>query len=223
MSGDLAELPGLGSSLAASVVSLGVVCLVAWVALRWLAGRMRVSEREAGPRIRVVARCALEHRRSVYLIAVGDRGFLVGAGEGAMVTLGEIELASGVPHGVWDGARGTSRAVDAKGEPDGAGTGRIQAAPQRPGSLAFTQVLAAVLRRGARIGGPVGPVPIAGTPVPIAGTPVPVAGTPVPNPGTSPAPLVEASDGAARAVTLVAGTREPVVGASAGHDGMVRG
>lgn len=95
MSGQAAELPGLGASLAASLVSLGIVCLLAWVALRWLAKRGgAISGRDAGP-VRVLARCALEPRRSLYLIEVAGRGFLVGVGEGgAMTTLGEIDVAA---------------------------------------------------------------------------------------------------------------------------------
>ncbi len=34
-----AELPSLGGSLAVSLLSLGLVCLLAWVALRWLSRR----------------------------------------------------------------------------------------------------------------------------------------------------------------------------------------
>jgi flagellar biosynthetic protein FliO len=83
-----AELPSLGGSLAVSMLALGLVCLVAWVALRWLS-RRGVGQ-GMGP-IRVVARCPLEPRRSVYLIEAGGRCFLVGAGEGPMSLLAEVD------------------------------------------------------------------------------------------------------------------------------------
>lgn len=109
MSGQVAELPGLGASLAASVVSLGVVCLLAWALLRWLAKRGGSLAAGSGGPIRVVARCALEPRRSVYLIEVAGRGFLVGVGEGgAMATLGEIALSSLPPPRAADAPRAFS-------------------------------------------------------------------------------------------------------------------
>ena len=44
--------------------------------------------------IRVLGRCFLEPRRSVYLIAAGGRCFLVGVGDGPMSLLAEIDEAS---------------------------------------------------------------------------------------------------------------------------------
>ena len=82
------ELPSLGGSLAVSLLSLGFVCLLAWVALRWL-GRRGVGQ-GMGP-VRVLARCPLEPRRSVYLIEAAGRCFLVGSGEGPMSLLAEVD------------------------------------------------------------------------------------------------------------------------------------
>lgn len=113
------ELPGFGSSLALSLVSLGVVCLVAFLFLRWL-GRRAIGRSDDC--IRVLGRCFLEPRRSVYLIAAGGRCFLVGVGEGPMSLLAEIDEAS-LP------------AV----QPGSAGAGS-----------AFADVLAKVLRKGPR-------------------------------------------------------------------------
>src|ERR1044071_1211743 len=81
------QLPGLGGSLAVSLVSLGGVCLVAVLTLRCL-GRRGIG-RGSGP-IRVVARCPLEPRRAVYLIETAGRCFLVGVGEGPMTMLAEV-------------------------------------------------------------------------------------------------------------------------------------
>ncbi|HXU64516.1 MAG TPA: flagellar biosynthetic protein FliO [Polyangia bacterium] len=68
--------------------SLGVVCLVAWGALRLLAGRGIGKTTGA---VRVLARCPLEPRRSVYVIEAGGRCLLVGVGDGPMTVLAELE------------------------------------------------------------------------------------------------------------------------------------
>jgi flagellar biosynthetic protein FliO len=86
--GATAELPSLGGSIALSFVSLGLVCLLAYVALRWLA-RRGVGQ-AAGP-LKVLARCPLEPRRSVYLIEAAGRCFLVGVGDGPMALLAEVD------------------------------------------------------------------------------------------------------------------------------------
>lgn len=82
-------LPSFGwDGIALSFVSLGVVCLVAWLALRFLAGR---GVGRAVGAVRVLARCPLEPRRSVYLIEAAGRCFLVGVGDGPMALLAELD------------------------------------------------------------------------------------------------------------------------------------
>lgn len=71
-----------------SMGSLGVVCVVAWGALRLLAGR---GVGKATGAVRVLARCPLEPRRSVYVIEAGGRCLLVGVGEGPMTVLAELD------------------------------------------------------------------------------------------------------------------------------------
>ena len=84
--GDAGQVPGIGwSSLVLSFASLGVVCLVAWGALRLLAGR---GVGKASGAVRVVARCPLEPRRSVYVIEAAGRSFLIGVGDGPMTRPG---------------------------------------------------------------------------------------------------------------------------------------
>jgi flagellar biosynthetic protein FliO len=84
-----AQIPGIGwESLALSFLSLGVVCVVAWGALRLLAGR---GVGKASGAIRVVARCPLEPRRSVFVIETAGRCFLVGVGDGPMALLAELD------------------------------------------------------------------------------------------------------------------------------------
>ena len=82
------DLPGFGGSLALSLLSLGLVCLLAYLLLRWFARR---GGGRSDDRIRVLARCFLEPRRSVYLLQVGGRCFLVGVGDGPMSLLAEID------------------------------------------------------------------------------------------------------------------------------------
>ena len=67
------------------------MCLVAYVLLRWL-GRKGVGRSDE--RVRVLGRCFLEPRRSVYLLEAGGRCFLVGVGEGPMTLLAEIDKAT---------------------------------------------------------------------------------------------------------------------------------
>ncbi len=89
MGESVAQIPGIGwESLALSFASLGVVCVLAWGTLRLLAGR---GIGKASGAIRVVARCPLEPRRSVFVIETAGRCFLVGVGDGPMALLAELE------------------------------------------------------------------------------------------------------------------------------------
>ena len=89
MGDSAAQIPGIGwESLTLSFASLGVVCLVAWGTLRLLAGR---GVGKASGAIRVVARCPLEPRRSVFVIETAGRCFLVGVGDGPMALLAELD------------------------------------------------------------------------------------------------------------------------------------
>jgi flagellar biosynthetic protein FliO len=71
-----------------SLVSLALVCFVAYFVLRWL-NRKGVGRFDDCIRIR--SRCFLEPRRSVYVIEAGGRCFLLGVGEGAISLLAEID------------------------------------------------------------------------------------------------------------------------------------
>jgi flagellar biosynthetic protein FliO len=92
--GEAGQVSGLGwESLALSFLSLGVVCLVAYGALRLLAGK---GVGRASGAIRVLARCPLEPRRSVYVIEAAGKCLLVGVGDGPMTVLSELD-ASALP------------------------------------------------------------------------------------------------------------------------------
>ena len=84
------SLPGLGGSLAVSLVSLGVVCLLAYLALKFLS--RRGLGRPNGP-IKVLARCPLEPCRALYVVETAGRSFLIGVGDGPMTMLAELGTA----------------------------------------------------------------------------------------------------------------------------------
>ena len=68
------------------LIGLTVACAAALVLLRRQA---RARAETAG--MRVVGRLALEPRRSIYLVEIGSRCFMVGVGDGPMTMLGEVE------------------------------------------------------------------------------------------------------------------------------------
>ena len=68
------------------LIGLTVACAAALVLLKQKA---RARAETAG--MRVVGRLALEARRSIYLVEVGGRCFMVGVGDGPMTMLGEVE------------------------------------------------------------------------------------------------------------------------------------
>lgn len=127
-----ADLPSLASSMGISFLSLLIVCAAAYLMLRWVSRRTSGVPRDSGP-LRVLARQSLDPKRSVFVIEAAERCFLVGAGEGAMSLIAELdrdvmarELAPKAP----------SRA------PGGFSFGGLARGSQR-----FGEVLARVLRR----------------------------------------------------------------------------
>lgn len=80
---------GYGVALLQTLLALAAVCVLAWVVLRWSARR---GIGLARGRVRVIERAPLDGRRSLYLVAVGERVFLIGAGDGgAPALLAEID------------------------------------------------------------------------------------------------------------------------------------
>jgi flagellar biosynthetic protein FliO len=80
------DLPGgYGASLLQSMLALAAVCILAWVVLRWSAARGLGTG--AGQRMKVIERVPLDARRWVYLVEIGERVLVVGAGDGASPTL----------------------------------------------------------------------------------------------------------------------------------------
>ncbi len=81
----------MGSPLAVSFISLGLVCVVAYWVLRWL-GRKGVGVSSAN--VRVLGHCYLEPRRSVYLVEAAGRCFLLGVGDGPVNLIAEVDRAA---------------------------------------------------------------------------------------------------------------------------------
>ena len=91
---DAPDLPGgYGMALLQTLLALGAVCILAWVVLRW-ASKSRLGFGVSRGRVRVLERVPLDARRSLYLVQVGGKVLLVGAGDGAApAVLAELEPA----------------------------------------------------------------------------------------------------------------------------------
>lgn len=76
----------MGGSLAVSFLSLGLVCLVAYLSLTWLARRMP----QGRGAMKVLARQQLEPRRSLFVVKVADRTFLLGSAESGVNLVAEL-------------------------------------------------------------------------------------------------------------------------------------
>ncbi len=90
------DLPGgYGASLLQSLLALAAVCVLAWVVLRWSAQRgLGLGQ---GQRVKVIERVPLDARRWVYLVQIGERVLVVGAGDGASPTLLTEMAAADLP------------------------------------------------------------------------------------------------------------------------------
>lgn len=83
---------GYGVALLQTLLALAAVCILAWVVLKWSARRGLGLGR--GGRVRVIERVPLDGRRSLYLVEIGERVLLIGAGEGgAPALLAELDPA----------------------------------------------------------------------------------------------------------------------------------
>ncbi len=69
-----------------------LICVLAFVAIRWVFPRMiRSPLGRKNSALQIVGRYALEPRKSVYLLRVGRKHFVVGAGERELHALGELD------------------------------------------------------------------------------------------------------------------------------------
>ena len=84
---------GYGDMLVTSLLVLGVVCVVAFVAVRLL-GRVLATGRARGAHLMdVVARVPLEPRRSLYVVEVAGKTLLVGTSEMGLSVLSELDAS----------------------------------------------------------------------------------------------------------------------------------
>ena len=88
----LLQSGGYGVMLLQTVLALLAVCILAWVVLRWAAKKSLGLG--SGQQIRVIERVVLDVGRTLYLVEVGGKVLLLGAGEGASPTLiSELDAA----------------------------------------------------------------------------------------------------------------------------------
>lgn len=76
---------GYGAALLQTLSALVLVCVLAWVLLRW--GAKRGLGLGQGQRMRVIERVALDARRSLFLVEVAGKVLLLGVGDGSAPTL----------------------------------------------------------------------------------------------------------------------------------------
>lgn len=82
-----ADVPGgYGVALVQALLALLAVCILAWTVLRWSAGR-GLGGLGGGQRIEILERAHLDARRTLYLVKIGERAYLVGAGDGGAPSL----------------------------------------------------------------------------------------------------------------------------------------
>ncbi|MEM9195682.1 MAG: flagellar biosynthetic protein FliO [Myxococcota bacterium] len=74
---------GYGASLVQALLALLAVSILAFVVLRWAQKRGAGLGGFSGRRVEVLERVILERGRSLYLIRIGEKVLLLGAGEGA--------------------------------------------------------------------------------------------------------------------------------------------
>ena len=82
-----------GDLLVTSLLVLGAVCIVAFIAVR-VFGRLITTGRTRGAHLMdVVARVPLEPRRSLYVVEVAGKTLLVGTSEMGLSVLSELDAA----------------------------------------------------------------------------------------------------------------------------------
>jgi flagellar protein FliO/FliZ len=82
---------GYGDMLVTSLLVLGVVCVVAFLAVRLL-GRVLATGRARGAQLLdVVARVPLEPRRSLYVVDVAGKTLLIGTSEMGLSVLSDLD------------------------------------------------------------------------------------------------------------------------------------
>jgi flagellar biosynthetic protein FliO len=81
---------GYGELLVSSLVVLVLVCVVAWLVVRF-GGRWLLGARGRSRGMDVIARLPLEPRRSLYVVEVAGKTLLVGTSEMGLSVLSELD------------------------------------------------------------------------------------------------------------------------------------
>lgn len=81
---------GFGVALLKMVAALVLACVLAYVGLR-LARRHLPGARSGGGLLRIVERCPLSARQSLWIVEVGERYLLIGASDGGLTRLAELD------------------------------------------------------------------------------------------------------------------------------------
>ena len=82
---------GFGWLLLQMILALVAICALAYAVLRWGVRRFQTGPLGRARGMRVVSRLGLEPRRSLYVVAIGPRHFVVGVGEGGVSLLTELD------------------------------------------------------------------------------------------------------------------------------------
>ena len=87
------DFPDYGTALLRTVLLLGVLCVAAWLLLRWLARRQGGALKTFGASraLRVAARCPLDPTHALYLVEVAGRYFLLGTADGSIARLADVD------------------------------------------------------------------------------------------------------------------------------------
>lgn len=81
---------GHGAALVRMIVSLALVCGLAWVGLKWASKRLAAPAGTSADRMRVLARLPIEPRKSVVVVRVGERTLVLGSSDAGLETLAEL-------------------------------------------------------------------------------------------------------------------------------------
>ncbi len=92
IAGEAGLVPGgYGWALFKVLFALGLICLVAFLLVRLLRGRLGSGLVPGRGHLRVLDRYPLSPRQTLWLVEVGGRIFMLGAGEGGISRLAELE------------------------------------------------------------------------------------------------------------------------------------
>ena len=89
-----AETTGFGAQLARTALSLLAVCGASWWILRFAAKRGILARPSQSKLLTVLDRIALDARRSVVIVKVGEKALVLGVSDEGIRTLSELDAAA---------------------------------------------------------------------------------------------------------------------------------